>query len=145
MPGCVFRASGDVFEPDEFLARSVLDACNVFRKGEPRGKASIWNSSGFVVEVSAASGQELDKQIRDAVEFLTVNREDIVRLSGCTGFSDMRLDFGINRRNGFLQCSFLPPQLLELAGALKVGIEISIYGEESHRNRTSAWRGLAGE
>jgi Domain of unknown function (DUF4279) len=130
MPGCVFRASGDEFKPHEFLASSLFNACNVFRKGEPRGKTSIWNSSGFTVEVSAASGNELRKQVQDAVEFLVTNREEIVRLKDCTGLSDIRLDFGINRKNGFLQCSYLPPQLLELAGALKVGIELSIYGED---------------
>ena len=130
MPGCVFRASGDEFEPNEFLASSIFSACNVFRKGEPRAKASVWNTSGFTVEVSAASGDELSKQIQDAVKFLGTNREEIVRLKGCSGLSDIRLDFAINRKNGFLQCNYLPPELLAFAGTLKIGIVISIYGED---------------
>ena len=130
MPGCVCRASGDEFEPHEFLSSSLFNACNVFRKGERRGKTAIWNSSGFTVEVSAASGSELSKQVQDAVEFLVRNREEILRLKDCSEVADIRLDFGINRKNGFVQCSYLPPELLEVAGALKVGLEISIYGED---------------
>ena len=130
MPGCVFRASGDEFQPHEFLAGSTFTACNVFRKGEPRGKTSVWSTSGFTVDVSAESGDELSKQIQDAVKFLDTHREEIIRLQGWTGLSDLGLDFGINRKNGFLQSSYLPPQLLTLAGTLGIGIEISIYGED---------------
>jgi hypothetical protein len=129
MPGCVLRASGDLFEPLEFLSSSTLKACNVFLKGQPRGKKSDWDSSGFTVEVSAAEGDELMKQIQDAFGFLRLNQEELLRLNSCAGLSDLRLDFGLNRKDGFLQSSYLPPELLELAGALKIGIEISIYGE----------------
>ena len=127
MPGCVLRASGDEFEPQDFLASSSFKVCNVFRKGDSRGKASIWNTSGFTVEVSAASGSELAKQIQDALEFLRINRDEVVRLTDCARLEDIRLDFGVSRKNGFLQCNYLPPELLKLAGALKIGIEISIY------------------
>jgi hypothetical protein len=127
MPGCVLRASGDEFDPYGFLSGSAFQPCNVFRKGERRGKSSTWTTSGFTLEVSAASGSELDVQIQDALEFLRINREDIVRLTCWTGVEDVRLDFGLSRNHSFLQCSYLPPELLELAGTMKVGIEISIY------------------
>ncbi len=129
MPGCVLRASGDRFLPHEFLARSSFNACNVFLIGEPRGSASVWSTSGFTVEVSAASGEELEKQIADAIVFLRQYRAELNRLADVDGLEDVRLDFGVNRKSVFVQTSYLPPELLLLAGELKVGIEISIYGE----------------
>jgi len=129
MPGCVLRVSGDEFDPQEFLTSSVFNACNVFRKGERRGQTSTWSTSGFTVEVSAASGDDLAQQIKDTIEFLHVNREEIIRLNGTRGLLEIGLDFGINRRNVFVQNNYLPPELIKLAAALEIGIEISIYGE----------------
>lgn len=129
MPGCVLRASGDRFQPHEFLNRSSFEACNVFRLGEPRWSTSVWSTSGFTVEVSAASGDELEKQIADAIEFLHRYRAELNRLADVEELEDLRLDFGVNRKSVFVQTSYFPPELLLLAGDLKVGIEISIYGE----------------
>ena len=128
MPGCVLRASGAKFLPAEFLARSSLRACNVFHSAEPRGSASVWNTSGFTVEVSAASGEEFDQQIADALAFLHRHSDELNLLANMNELEDLRLDFGVSRQNGFLQCSYLPPELLRLAGKLNIGIEISIYG-----------------
>ena len=131
MPGCVLRASGAKFLPAEFLARSSFTPCNVFHSGEPRGSASVWDTSGFTVEVSAASGEEFHKQIEDAILFLHRYRDELNLLAQMKELEDLRLDFGVSRKNGFLQCSYLPPELLRLAGNLRIGIEISIYGADA--------------
>jgi len=130
MPGCLIRVSGDDFQPHSFLAGSHFVPCNVFRKGERKAKARVWDSSGFTVVVSEASGDDLAQQIRDAVEFLRKLKEELARLMACAGFEDARLDFGVSRKSGFLQSSYLPPELLTMAGALDIGVEISIYGED---------------
>jgi len=130
MPGCVLRVSGTHFEPQRFLDRSPFTPCNIFREGEPRSQTSQWNSSGFTVVVSEDSGTDLESQVRDALSFLRVNKEELLRLRSCEGVTDVRLDFGLSKRKGFVQCNYLPPELLELAGGLKVGIEVSIYGED---------------
>lgn len=127
MPGCVLRASGDRFLPEKFLARSSFNACNVFSIGEPRG-SSVWHTSGFTVEVSAASGENFGQQIEDALLFLDQYRDELIRLADEKELEDLRLDFGVNRKNGFVQSSCFPSELLLIAGSLKVGIEISIYG-----------------
>lgn len=129
MPGCVLRASGDRFLPHEFLARSSFKACNVFLLGEPRGSASVWQTSGFTVEVSAASGEELEQQVADAIVFLQQYQTELNRLADMEELEELRLDFGVNRKSVFVQSNYLPPELLLLAGSLKIGIEISIYGE----------------
>lgn len=129
MPGCVLRVSGDRFLPHEFLARSSFNACNVFLIGEPRGSGSVWSTSGFTVEVSAASGDELEQQVADAIVFLQRSRAELNRLTDVDDLEDVRLDFGVNRKSVFVQSSYFPQELLTLAGELKVGIEITIYGE----------------
>ena len=130
MPGCVLRAAGDEFEPREFLSRSSFKACNVFVAGERRGSASVWSTSGFTVDVSSASGEELEKQIEDALEFLDQYRDELSRLVNTRGLTDLNLDFGVNRRDVFVQSIYLPPELLKVAGSLQVGIEVSIYGAD---------------
>jgi hypothetical protein len=129
MPGCVLRASGDEFQPLHFLEDSGFVPCNVFRKGERKAEGRVWGSSGFTVVVSEASGGNFARQIRDAVEFLRRHQEELARLMKCAGLEDARLDFGVSRKDGFLQSSYLPPELLRLAGGLGIGVEISIYGE----------------
>ena len=130
MPGSVLSASGDCFEPQRFLGDSAFIPCNVFRKGELKAQSRSWISSGFTVVVSEASGDDLARQIQDAIEFLRTHKEEVVRLRRFEGLDGIDLDFGVNRKNGFLQSSYLPPELVTLAGALGVGIEISIYGED---------------
>ena len=68
------------------------------------------------------------QQIQDAVEFLRKNSDEMVRLVATQALR-CSLDFGLSRGSGFLQCNYFPPELLRLAGALNVGIEISTYGE----------------
>jgi len=130
MPGCVLRASGDYFQPQGFLDDSDLVPWNVFRKGERKAEKRSWDSSGFTVVVSEASGDDLAQQIQDAIEFLRMHKEEVARLMRSEGLDYVQLDFGVNRKNGFLQSSYLPPEILSLAGALGVGVDISIYGED---------------
>jgi hypothetical protein len=130
MPGCVLRGSGDYFDPHAFLDDSTFVPANVFRKGERKGQNRSWISSGFTFVVSEASGDDLAQQIQDAIEFLQMHKEEVGRLMRFEGLDGVDLDFGVNRKNGFLQSSYLPPELVTLAGALGVGLEISIYGED---------------
>jgi hypothetical protein len=129
MPGCVLRVSGDVFQSDDFLAGSSLTPCNVFRKGEPKAKERVWETSGITISVSDASGDDFVEQIKDAIRFLRVNENELARLRDHPGLEAMSLDFGVNRKGGFLQSSFFPPDLVSLAASLGVGIELSIYGD----------------
>jgi len=131
MPGCVLRASGDHFDPQKFLNDSAFVPCNVFRKGERKAQNRAWASSGFTVVVSEASGDNLAQQIQDAIEFLRMHKEEVARVMRFEGVEDVDLDFGVDRKNGFLQSSYLPPEVLTLAGALGIGVEISIYGEDA--------------
>jgi hypothetical protein len=59
-----------------------------------------------------------------------MHKAEIARLLRVEGVDGVDLDFGVNRKNGFLQSSRLPPELLRLAGEVGVGVEVSIYGED---------------
>src|SRR5687768_8835312 len=99
MPGCVLRASGDYFDPQGFLNDSALVPCNVFRKGERKAHNRSWDSSGFAVVVSEASGENLAQQIQDAIEFLRMHKAEVARLVRVEGVDGVDLDFGVNRKN----------------------------------------------
>ena len=130
MPGCVLRAIGGGFQVERFLEESSLLPCNVFRKGERKSDNRLWETSGLTVLVSDSSGDEFALQIKDAIEFLRANRDELSRLRGFDGLEEMALDFGVNRNNGFLQSNFFPAELIALACDLEMGIELSVYGEE---------------
>jgi hypothetical protein len=49
MPGCVLRAEGDHFQPEAFLRASHLSPGNIFRKGEPKSRSRVWETSGITI------------------------------------------------------------------------------------------------
>jgi hypothetical protein len=130
MAGSVLRATGDNFQAEKFLEDSTLAPCNIFRKGQPKANNRVWETSGITVIISNACGDDLVQQIHDAIEFLKSNRNEVSRLRGFSGVEAVELDFGVYRKNGFLQSNVFPPELIALAGELGMGIELSIYGED---------------
>ncbi len=130
MAGCVLRATGDNFQVTKFLETSTFAPCNVFHKGERKAKNHIWKRSGITVIISEASGDDLARQVQDAIEFVRENQKELSRLRGFDGLEDMELDFGVYRKDGFLQSSVFPAELIALAGNWGIGIELSIYGED---------------
>lgn len=140
MPGCMLRATGANFPVDEFLEASAFTAWEVQRKGEPKGsRGKLHDKSGLAVVVSEASGDDLPRQIAEAAEFLERHREEVLRLQGFLGGEGVSLDFGVWQRGEFGHYCYFPPKLLQLAGALGVGIELSIYvGEVSLSPGTNA-------
>jgi hypothetical protein len=129
MPGCVLRATGDDFQAEKFLGTSTLSPCNVFRKGERKSRDRVWDTSGMTVVVSDASGDEPGRQIREAISFLATRRDELKRLRSFDGLTEMELDFGLSRKNGFAQNVRFPSELTAIVGELRMGIEVSIYGE----------------
>ena len=128
MPGCVLRATGEDFHPNDFLDGSHLVGCNVFHKGEHKAEGRVWASSGLTVIVSEAPGNDFPRQVRDAVAFLRAHEEELNRLIRYPGLEDVRLDFGVDRSEALVASDYLPPELLRLAGSLSIGVGISSYG-----------------
>lgn len=133
MPGCVLHVHGEAFDPAAFLATASLQPYDSFRKGDrrfPQSRRSpkVWEVGGFKCLVSDREG-DLAGQVADAIAFLTRNHDDLVRLSGFP-VESAYLDFGYDCRLGeevHIQCEWLPPELLRLAGKLGLAIELSLY------------------
>ena len=141
MPGCVFHAVGKGFDVDAFVAQTSLTPYQVFHRGDrPSARREPYESSGFKVDVSQADGC-LGTECEDAEIWLSANMTELLRLAAYPGIEDLRLDFGYNRRaNAPVQCDYLPPSLLALAGKANIGIELSLYafGEEFPEGRSTS-------
>lgn len=128
--GCVLRAAGERFDVDSFLRQSSLRPLAVYRLGDSgfiksRGPCA---QSGFNVSVSDAERSEIDVQIQHAIAFLHSNNIELVRLRDFPDVEDLVLDFGVEQidQNDFpIQGTRFPAELLRLAGALNLDLEIS--------------------
>jgi hypothetical protein len=127
---CILRASGPLFDVDEFLRYSPFAPTKVFHKGElrsPHPSSKTAETSGSNLVVSPAGFDDLPRQIADAMEFLNQHKQELSRLATFPGVEGVTLDFGIPRREVVAQFDRFPPRLLALAGSLGVGIELSHY------------------
>ncbi len=135
MPGAVLHIDGERLDPDDVLPSLSLRPYRVWRRGEavattgPRA-GRVYESGGFCCDVSDADGL-LSAEAADALAFLTAHRADLALLRDHPAVDDMRIDFGyyarIDGERVMVQCDFLGPELLQLAGELGVGFELSLY------------------
>jgi len=129
---CFLRATGRRFDVDAFLESTSIEPDVVFRKGElfergpKRGQRRL--ESGFAIQITSGFGA-IRKQASRVIKFLQVNKAGLTQLSKLTSVTDIRLDFGYELRHQGLgvQCDYLPPELIKLAGELRIGIELSLY------------------
>jgi hypothetical protein len=139
MPGCMFHASGEQFTVDAFLAESSLAPYCVYHRGEPIPSIAHLDRrrevSGLSLEASSADG-DLEAECADVLQFLRTHAGELARLAQFPGVTDIRLDFAYYRRKTFLQCDYLPPELLLLAGSLRIGIELSLYPPAAKPRKT---------
>jgi CheY-like chemotaxis protein len=135
MPGAVLHVRGEHLDPDALLAGLSLQPYSVFRKGDPVSPGSTRNQrqhqfGGFKCDVSQADGV-LTEEVADAIVFLTRHFDDLARLRDLPAVEEMWLDFGhylrIDGVRVIGQFDRLPPELLRLAGELRIGIELSLY------------------
>jgi len=132
---CVLRVTGKHLDVDRSLASSGLTPCHVFKAGEPRSGSGPdgkrYDTCGFTVEVSRASRSSLVEQVRDAVAFLGRHRDALTALRSNPDVEDLRLDFALQLRidgkTVIAQFDYFPPELVSRAGALGLGLEVSIY------------------
>jgi hypothetical protein len=128
----VLRASGPDFDVDAFVAESDWSIAKVFHRGQallpetqPGGRKRA--ESGLNVVVSEADFHEFAEHVRDAIAFLTDDSAEVRRLVGFPGITGVVLDFGIAWRDAVAQSDRFPADLVRLAGACGIALEISHY------------------
>ena len=77
--------------------------------------------------VSEAGFHEFAAQLEDAVEFLTVSAGEVRRLVDFPGVTGAVLDFGIAWRDVLAQSDQFSAELVRLAGACGIALELSHY------------------
>ncbi|MEO5819629.1 MAG: hypothetical protein ABIT71_03930 [Vicinamibacteraceae bacterium] len=124
--------SGDDFDVDRFLARFEIEPEGMFRRGEPiPRRAEVYTQSRFWLPVSDRDFEDFKGQIQDAIAFLSLARwQPVLEAIAQTPGVEHWLCFGISRLDVEefpLQCDYLPPDLVALAGRYRVGIAIDHY------------------
>ena len=131
----VLRIDGVDFDVDRFCAKSSLTPCAVYRRGERVSQVSRSRrrrkASGMNIVVSDGEFDDFQRQVQEAIAFLSANRKELRRLMRFPGVEGACLDFGIERLDVAAQFDRLPPELVRLAGELGLGIEISHYAVSS--------------
>jgi hypothetical protein len=133
---CVLRAWGKTFDVEAYFKNSKLKPSRVWKKGQTiehgakRGKK--YQMSGFNCKVSNGDFNDLQTQIRDAIQFLKLFKSDLKRLTSASGLEAAGLDFGIINRalsvkGSAVQSDVFPAELVRLAGAVDLDIAITLY------------------
>ncbi len=127
----VLRAAGPDFDVDAFLTGCTLPVYRTYRRGErldPSHRRGRRNRlSGVSVEVSNAGFDQFAAQVEEAIAFLRTEAEQVRRLVAWPGVEGVTLDFGIAWRDVAAQSDHLPAELVRLAGALGLSLEVSHY------------------
>ena len=131
---CIFHVTSNTNSFKEFLEQHPeLPVYQSHEKGDkPKIAAqdSIHTDYGFSCEVSDRSWDDMEGQIVDMISFLEVYTPYLVKLGQTHQIDDWRFDLPYEcelEETKFTQCNYLPPKLIRLAGALNIGIELSLY------------------
>jgi len=129
---CVLHVTSKTKSFAGFLRETGFPIYQSHEKGEVSaiGKRQPYDDFGFSSDVSKRNWTDLAGQIEDAHTFLREHEEALRSLTATHETTDIRLDFPYSCRLDeqiFMQCDYLPPEFLRLAGELGIGIELSHY------------------
>jgi hypothetical protein len=131
---CVLRIYGKNFDVEGFLKETMLIPYSKFKEGDVmpfkwKGK-SQYDSNGCTFDLSSADFDNFEQQKSDAIQFLRINFDSLLKLTkyGLSSDEVALIDFGIELNDSLaVQGEYLPPELLKLAGDLNFGIMLSQY------------------
>jgi hypothetical protein len=131
---CLLRVSGPQVDPARVLIGTTLLPDRVYHAGDPifpsRPEGRRHVLSGFSVVVADTTPTDLQSQVARALAFLDRHATDILAIHESDMTPDIRLDFPVRLRAGrevAAQFESFPADLVRRAGALGVGLAISIY------------------
>lgn len=130
---CVLHITSKDKSFESFLCKTKLPVYQSHAKGEVHRyrKKRKYGDNSFSCIVSEKKWDDLPGQFIDAIYFLKKHETEISKLMNDYLIDDIRMDFpyecNLYTKNEFMQSEYLPPELLYLAGKLKIGIELSHY------------------
>ncbi|MBW7912659.1 MAG: hypothetical protein H3C54_02900 [Taibaiella sp.] len=132
---CVLRIMGVDFDPDGFEIKSGLSLGRKLYKGTPRFKSKPDSEkaqhSVISFVVSSADFHSPEKQIEDAKNYLIINKDGLSHILNDKSIQHAFLDFGLQfYPDRVTQSIYLPHDIVSPAGALGIGIEISLYNND---------------
>lgn len=131
---CIFHVSSQQHSFKNFLDQNPhLPVYQQHEKGDIL-KISVdktpTSDYGFSCEVSDREWTDVKGQIVDMISFLEVYTPYLITLKENHEVEDWHFDLPYEcqlNSERFVQTDFLPAKLLRLAGALEIGIELSLY------------------
>ena len=128
---CVLRGTGTKKVVRQFSKSANAKGFDIYIKGDlinpgPKSDNRKWNFSGFGLVISNKDWGDLQGQIGDAVKYLK-RKTKVLNSISKAGFKDLRLDFGICKRDDWAQYDLFPAKLIQQVGKFGMGIELSQY------------------
>ncbi len=131
---CIFHASSQSHSFQDFLkANPDFPVYQSYEKGDDISNAeetSVQEDYGFSCDVSDRKWDDVAGQVVDMISFLEVYTPLLQQLKKTHPTIDWRFDLPYEcelTETHFMQVNFLPPRVLQLAGTLGIGIELSLY------------------
>ena len=131
---CIFRATSKNNSFIEFRRLNPdFPVYKTHEKGERPGigkEESAYEEYCIYCEVSDRDWQDTKGQVTDMISFLEVYAPFLIKLQKTHDIDDWRFDLPYEcklNETRFTQYEYLPPKLIKMAGALEIGIELSLY------------------
>ena len=125
---CVLRCYGKNFDVDSFLKEVKIKPIIIYHKGEimKLGNRKL-SFSGFNCNISNASLNKLQQQIKDAEKFIKKNWGKLKKMSVYPKIDKIIMDFCINKRSTGMQCDLFNCKLLLMLGELNIDLTLSQF------------------
>ena len=134
--GCYLRILGN-FNPEELMLVHKVDLQPDSRwmKGDALRKNRQYEASGIQFFVSDASHDDYRRQFKQAIAFLSANKEWLRVVTNDPRVEEAFLDFGLSQDSHPAYFRRLPRALIQWAGVCGLEIELSFYAiSDSHPN-----------
>lgn len=126
---CILNIIGVDLDVDTIIEHNNLEPDMISRKGERAfGKLkrlNKWSCIGFIV--SEAGFEQLDKQIKDTINYLNsnVDRFSFIKTEKSIQFANVHL--GVTNEFKWVQSFYFPTELLEICSKIGLSIGLSTY------------------
>ncbi len=131
---CLLKVYSDNNSFRSFENSTKIPVYNSYDKGESNEKNQVRTDYKITFDVSEKEWDDFEGQVKDTIVFLTKYFDELEKLLKTHDITTAYLDFPLySRLYGDIvnQNDHLPKELIQLAGKLSLGIEMSIYTKDA--------------